>query len=129
METASRILIVDDELSLLKMLGMYLGRLGFAVTATASMEAARSALEASPSGFDVVVLDASMGGGSTEEFALRALAAHPRLCVLAASGYPVDMTAMERAAAGRVGFLHKPFTGEMLAAAIRRMLAAQKEEL
>jgi CheY-like chemotaxis protein len=48
---------------------------------------------------------------------------------LTASGYPVDITALEAAAPGRVAFLHKPFTPEMLAAAIRRMLAAQEENL
>ena len=38
-------------------------------------------------------------------------------------------TALQAAAPGRVAFLHKPFTPEMLAAAIRRMLAAQEESL
>ena len=55
------------------------------------------------------------------------LNASPFLRVLTSSGYPVDISALEAAAPGRVAFLHKPFTPEMLAATIRRMLAAQEE--
>jgi DNA-binding NtrC family response regulator len=70
-----------------------------------------------------------MPGITMEDLALRMLKADPRLCVLAASGYPVDMSAVEAAAPGRVAFLHKPFTPEMLAAAVRRMLAPQEEDV
>jgi DNA-binding NtrC family response regulator len=38
------------------------------------------------------------------------------------------MSALEAAAPGRVAFLHKPFTPDMLAAALRRILAAEKKE-
>jgi FixJ family two-component response regulator len=41
----------------------------------------------------------------------------------------VDMSALECEAPGRVDFLHKPFTPEMLASAVGRMLAAEKEGL
>ena len=57
------------------------------------------------------------------------LRANPSLCVVAASGYSMDTTAMEAAAPGRVAVLQKPFAPEMLAAAVRRMLAAQEETL
>jgi two-component system response regulator GlrR len=127
--SAFRILIVDDEPPLLKMMGMYLTRRGYSVTASGTTEAAWAELEAARFRFDVVVLDASMPGIGMEELAFRMLAANPRLCLLATSGYPVDMTAIENVAAGRACFLHKPFTGEMLGAAIRRMLAAQEESL
>ncbi len=127
--SAGRILVVDDEPALLKMMGMYLSRRGYTVTSANSTEAAWSEFEAAQFRFDLVVLDASMAGTSTCELALRMLAANPRLCVLTTSGYPVDMTAMEDIAAARAGFLHKPFTGEMLAAAIRRMLAPKEETL
>jgi DNA-binding NtrC family response regulator len=70
-----------------------------------------------------------MQGLSMTELATRMLKANASLRVLTASGYPVDITALEAAAPGRVEFLHKPFTPEMLAAAIRRMLAAQEESL
>src|SRR5437667_11665695 len=94
---AGRILLVDDEPALLKMMSMYLGRRGYGVTTADSTENAWSTVEASPSEFDVAVLDATMPGLSMQDLALRILAASPSLCVIAASGYPVDMTVMDSA--------------------------------
>lgn len=109
------------------MMSAYLGRLGHSVTTANTTERAWEEVKASPSEFIVAVLDATMIGLSMEELAARLLNANPKLCVLAASGYPVDMANLKAAAPGRVDFLHKPFTPEMLAAAVRRMLAAQEE--
>jgi FixJ family two-component response regulator len=57
------------------------------------------------------------------------LAADPRLCVIAASGYPVDITMLQTAAPGRVMFLHKPFSPEMLGRAVRRMIGTQEKDV
>jgi DNA-binding NtrC family response regulator len=124
-----RILIVDDEPPLLKIMSLYLTRLGFSVTTSSSTDKAWEVVKAAPSDVSVAVLDATMPGLRMQDLAMRILAANPSICVIAASGYPVEMSAMEAAAPGRVMFLHKPFTAEMLAAAVRRMLAAQEEEL
>ena len=121
-----RILIVDDEPSLLKMMSVYLTRLGFMVETALSAEKGMAILQASPDGFGVAVLDATMDGTSLDELALRMLESTPRLCVIAASGYPVDTSRLEAAAPGRVTFLHKPFAPEMLAATVRRMLATEE---
>jgi two-component system cell cycle sensor histidine kinase/response regulator CckA len=128
-DASGRILIVDDEPALLKMMSVYLRRLGYDVTMASATEEAWSEFEAAPASFAGAVLDATMAGLSMEDLALRILNANPSLFVIAASGYPLDMTALESAASGRVMFLHKPFVPEMLAQAVRRMLAAQKEKL
>src|ERR1039458_4767799 len=124
-----RVLVVDDETPLLRMLSLYLGRLGYSVTAAESTDAAWLLVEADPAAFAVAVLDGSMSGMSMDDLALRMLRANPALRVLAASGYPVDMTALSEAAPGRVDFLQKPFTPEMLATALRGLLGAQEEKL
>ena len=124
---ASQILIIDDEPSLLKMLTVYLRRLDYAVVAADSTEKAWAEVEAAPHAFALAVLDCTMTGIPMEELAARMLAADPRMCVIAASGYPVDISEMEAAARGRVAFLPKPFTPEMLAAAVRRMHGPQQE--
>jgi len=126
---ASRILIVDDEPSLLKMLSAYLRRLGYTVVAAGSTEKAWAEVEAAPHAFALAVLDATMSGLRMEDLAARMLAAHPRLCVIAASGYPVDIAALQAAAPGRVMFLHKPFSPRMLGAAVRRMIATQEADV
>src|ERR1035441_10035301 len=107
---ASRILIVDDEPTLLKMLAVYLRRLGYAVVTVGSTENAWAEVEAAPHAFALVVLDATLTGVPMLDLAARMLAADPRLCVIAASGYPVDMAVLEAAAPGRVMFLQKPFS-------------------
>jgi two-component system response regulator GlrR len=125
--STARILLVDDDPSLLKMMGVYLGRLGYSVTLANSTEQGWAEVEAAPSGYAIAVLDGSMPG--MEDLALKMLRANPSLCVVAASGYAMDTAAIEAAAPGRVAVLQKPFAPEMLAAAVRRMLAAQEENL
>jgi len=127
--TANRVLIVDDEPSLLKMMSLYLGRMGYSVVTAESTEKAWSEMEAGSGGFDVVVLDATMNGTPMEELAGRMLAADSNLRVIAASGYPVDITGLQAAAPGRVMFLHKPFSPPMLGNAVRRMIGAQETDL
>jgi DNA-binding NtrC family response regulator len=126
--SGARILIVDDEPSLLKMMRTYLERRGFSVSTSGTTAQASALFDTDPQGFSAAVLDASMEGLSMEELALKMLQANSQICVLAASGYPVDMKALEVAAPGRVAFLHKPFTPEMLAESVRRMLAPEEED-
>jgi DNA-binding NtrC family response regulator len=111
------------------MMNIYLSRLGYSVVTADTTEQAWEEAQAAPSGFTAAVLDASMQGLSMQELALRLLSANPSLRVIATSGYPVDMTAIEAAAPGRVTFLPKPFTPEMLVSAVRRVLAGQEEGL
>ena len=130
---AVRILLVDDEPSLLKVAGAYLNRLGYAVTPANTTEKAWAEMQAAVNGegggFAVAVLDATMSGLPMAELAERILQASETVRVITTSGYPVDIADLEEAAPGRVAFLHKPFTPEMLAAAVRRMLGAQEENV
>jgi DNA-binding NtrC family response regulator len=129
METVRRILIVDDEPQLLKMMSRYLERLGYTVTVSETTEEARRLVDAEPEGFAAAVLDSSMEGLTMEELALQILESNGSTRVLATSGYPVDVSGLKAAAPGRVVFLHKPFPPEALAATLRRMLGPEKEEI
>jgi DNA-binding NtrC family response regulator len=127
--TGKTILIVDDEPALLKMMGVYLTRKGFTVRTMDSTDRAWAAVQDATDGIAAAVLDASVAGLSAEDLALRLLAANSSMCVLVASGYPVDMGRVEAAGPGRVEFIHKPFTGEMLHGVLRRMIASQEEHV
>ena len=127
--TPGCILHVDDEPSLLRMMSVYLGRLGYVVITSSSTDEAWAKVEAAPSEFAVAILDASMPGMSMEDLASKMLQANPLLCVIVASGYPMEMTAVQAAGPGRVTFLHKPFSPEMLALAVRRIFATQEEDV
>ena len=99
------------------------------MVAAGSTEKAWAEVEAAPRGFALAVLDATMSGMGMEDLAARMLAADPRLRVIAASGYPVDIAALQAAAPGRVMFLHKPFSPAMLGSAVRRMIATQETDV
>jgi DNA-binding NtrC family response regulator len=121
-------LIVDDEPPLLKVMSLYLRRLGYSVTTLEHAEQAATLTDTDLESFAIAVLDATLDGIGMERLALEMLKANSALRVLAASGYPVDVSTLEAAAPGRVAFLLKPFTAEMLADCIRRMIAPHKEE-
>jgi DNA-binding NtrC family response regulator len=122
------ILIVDDEPPLLKVMSLYLRRLGYSVTTLQRAEQAAALTDADLQSFAMAVLDATLDGIGMERLALQMLKANTALRVLAASGYPVDVSTLEAAAPGRVAFLLKPFTAEMLEACVRRMIAPDKED-
>jgi DNA-binding NtrC family response regulator len=124
----TRILIADDEPPLLKMLSAYLRRLGYHVTTLESTDQVMALVPDEIQNFVVAVLDATMAGVPLETMAVEMLRANQQLRILAASGYPVDMRALEAAAPGRVAFLHKPFSPEMLASAVRRMIGEEEEK-
>ena len=129
MRSTAKILIVDDEPALLKMMGLYLKRVGYQVTAFDGSDRAWAEVEAAPGDFSAAVLDATLRGMSTEALALKLLAANPSLCVVVASGYPVDMSAMEAAGSGRVTFVQKPFTAEALVRTLRRFIGPEEKTL
>lgn len=126
-QVSEEILLVDDEGTLLKLMSVYLRRLGYEVTAANTVAKAWAHLKDGSERFAVVVLDAGMAENGIDDLALRLLAAHPHLRLVVNSGYPVDMSVLLQAAPGRVEFLHKPFSPDMLVGVVRRMRGAQKE--
>jgi two-component system, cell cycle sensor histidine kinase and response regulator CckA len=127
--TGRKILIVDDEPALLKMMGVYLTRMGYDVTTMDSTDRAWAEMRNEAGELAVAVLDASMRGLRTQDLALRLLAATPSVRVIVASGYPVDMTPFEAVGPGQVHFIQKPFTAKTLAGTLRRIIAAQEEDV
>jgi len=122
-DATERILIVDDDPSLLKLMSKFLQRAGYQVTSSRATEEAWSLLEAGQSKFDAAVLDGTLSGMSMPELAAKMLAANPALRVIAISGYPMDLSHLDAVAPGRVVFLPKPFTPQMLVSAVRRIRA------
>jgi len=127
--TGSRILVIDDEPALLRMISLYLGRHNYQVTVASTAAKARAELQASSGEFAMAVLDATLANTTLPELGDDILAASPRMRLLVVSGYPVDMSALQAAAPGRVDFLLKPFSPEMLAGAVRRMLGAEEKSV
>src|SRR5579864_8375995 len=87
---SARILVVDDEQQLLKVLTRYLTKLGYGVVSSSSTEDAWEHIQAAPESYALALVDVTMSGMSAEELMGRILRANPAIHVIASSGYPIS---------------------------------------
>jgi DNA-binding response OmpR family regulator len=114
-----RLLIVDDEPSLLDLLRRYLERLGFAVDVASTPEAALEQFEADSTKYDCVVTDLKLPGMSGEDMLERMRSLRPGLRALISSGSPHQPLSRGTA------FLQKPYLPAMLAEELERILGVR----
>jgi len=114
-----RILIVDDDAALLRLMRVYLSRLGYPVDTCQGSAEAWALVEADPSAHAVVVVDLNMPGMCGEELGRRILDANPAVRVVLMSGYPADLKMPRDPDLPRVDYLHKPFVPQELADVVR----------
>ena len=113
---AARLLIVDDEETLLNLLRRYLERQGFQVETCATAETALQLVSKEPGGFALVITDLTLKGMNGAELIEQIRRLQPGLPGLITSGYP------HVPAAKGVGFLQKPFLPRMLLDAVEQAL-------
>ncbi|MGO4879924.1 MAG: response regulator [Bryobacteraceae bacterium] len=113
-----RILIVDDDAALLKVMERYLARLGYRVDACRSAADAWERVEADPSAYVRALVDLNMPGVRGEELVRRILDANVSIRLVVVSGYPASGGGVFES--GRVIFLPKPFAPSELASALER---------
>jgi DNA-binding NtrC family response regulator len=116
-----RILVVDDDPQLVRLVARYLEHLGYEVVNTGGTAEGWELVEAEPEAFRLAIIDVTMARPAGEELAWRILTARPLMHVILTSGYPADLSRVEDAFPGRIRFLQKPFSGEMLAAAVKEI--------
>jgi CheY-like chemotaxis protein len=121
-ETAvSRILIVDDEASVRRMLRRLLSECGYQVVEAEDGAEALAIVTGGESPFDLVITDIKMPVMDGRELGRKLHAAVPKLPVLYVSAYSSDMTA--GVSAGRPSpFLRKPFEPEGLLRTVATLL-------
>jgi two-component system C4-dicarboxylate transport response regulator DctD len=115
--TAARLLIVDDEATLRDLLRRFLERAGYAVETFSNAEEALERFQAAPHTFALVVTDLTLPGMNGEELLQRMRGTTPGVRGLITSGYSY-VPRLEG-----VEFLQKPFLPQMLADAVKRVLA------
>ncbi len=123
----AKLLIVDDEQSLLTVMEQYLQRKGYDVVACRTGQEAWEAFRQQPQAFLLVLADITLPGMSGTEMLLHMLELNPKVAILICSGYPFDLAALPVAVRDQVGFLQKPFTPRMLAAAVEKLLATRHD--
>ena len=124
---SSKILVVDDEACILKMMELVLANAGYTVT-TASNP--REALDIYGNGanFDLVITDFKMPEMNGIELEGEVLRRDPTAKVLLISGYGGIDTALEALNKGAMDFLRKPFTPEALRDSVRSALERDRKQ-
>jgi two-component system, cell cycle sensor histidine kinase and response regulator CckA len=112
----ARILLVDDEASLLDLLRRYLERLGYQVDSFLKPEEALAHFETDPARYDLVLTDLSLPVMRGDEMLARMRQRSPKLRAIVSSGYPY------KSPVKRTKSLQKPFLPKMLAEQIEELL-------
>ena len=115
-----RILVVDDDDSLRRVLEVQLQQMGYRVNTAKNGEAALAQLRDSP--HDLILTDLRMPGVSGLDLLKNIRAAHPETVVIMLTAYGSVDTAVEAMRAGAYDYLTKPVHQEELALIIKRAL-------
>ena len=115
-----RILIVDDDPTLLRLLGILLREEGFEVVAAESGEQALVQLERKPA--DLVLSDLRMGGMDGLELFEAVRKRYPALPVIILTAHGTIPEAVDATRRGVFGFIPKPYEHRTLLAEVRRAL-------
>jgi two-component system response regulator GlrR len=117
----ARILVVDDDADLLRLLGMRLGAAGYRVDGVASAEAALDRLaEQRP---QLVISDVQLPGADGLALFDAIRARHPSLPVILLTAHGTIPDAVEATSRGVFTYLTKPFDGKALLDTVARALA------
>ncbi len=110
----ARVIVVDDEPSVLKVISKTLEFAGMRVTACQSGEEALNILRTSADDFDCLITDQTMPVMSGAELCQHAKRLRQDLPVILCSGYSVDLVLKEYQAQGISAVLQKPFRSNEL---------------
>ncbi|HEX7077652.1 MAG TPA: PAS domain S-box protein [Candidatus Eisenbacteria bacterium] len=119
---SERVLLVEDDRSLLTLGREILAELGYTVFTAASGNDALRVLEAEGGAIDILVTDVVMPEMGGRELAAWASVRSPRMRVLYVSGYTKDSTLLQGIHDLEVAFLEKPYSPLALARRVREVL-------
>ena len=117
-----RVLVVDDEEAIVRVMYTSLSNLGYSVTACTGSKDALEKFRLSPDGFDLVISDQAMPGMTGNQLAQEIRGIRDDLPIIICSGNNTAPSTEEGERAGVAMFLHKPVERRELAEAIRSLL-------
>ena len=116
MSGAKRVLVVEDNLSMLRTLATFLERAGFDVVAVAEFHRALELIEDEL--FDTLVTDLDLPGGTGLDLVLTANTLRPKMRSVLMTGYGCSAIRKRAGELSLLGFLEKPFDLDELVAAL-----------
>ncbi|MBF0235688.1 MAG: response regulator [Desulfamplus sp.] len=123
---AERILLVDDDESIVKMEKKMLERLGYEVFTRISSLDALEAFEASPDSYDLVITDMTMPKMTGEQLAKKLIVIKPEIPIVMCTGFSELIDKEKAEALGIKGFLMKPVVMSEMGQAVRNVLDEAK---
>jgi len=121
-----KILLVDDEETIISMERLMLERLGYHVTSRTSSIEALEAFRAAPDKFDLVITDMAMPNMPGNKLSAELIKIRPDIPVLLCTGFSETMSEEKAVSIGIKGFLWKPIIIKDLAKKIREVLDESK---
>ena len=115
------ILLVEDDLHILKTTAEWLTEVGFTVTSAATLSTAKDALDRAH--FDVVISDIRLEDGDGFTLLQEAQIVDAKIPVILFTGYGTVETAVEAMRIGAFDFLSKPLMDDELLSAIERAIS------
>lgn len=117
-----RILVVDDEQSMVDLTKKRVERLGYQVTAKTSSREALELFRSQPDAFNIVISDQTMPDLTGDKLAKKIMEIRPDIPIIICSGYSSKMDAEKANYIGISAFIMKPVDRVELAETIRRVL-------
>jgi PAS domain S-box-containing protein len=123
-----RILLVDDEASIVRLEKQMLERLGYQVEVRTSSIEALNAFGANPDNFDLVISDMTMPNLTGDELAKALISIKPGIPIIICTGFSEKFDSQQIEALGIKGFLMKPIIKSDMAKMVRNVLDMSKED-
>jgi PAS domain S-box-containing protein len=118
-----RILVVDDEEQIVRMIQQMLERLGYHVTARTSSIETLEAFRSAPDKFDLVITDMTMPNMTGVHLSQKLIEIRPDIPVIICTGFSERISEHKAKAMGIRGYVMKPVVRSELANKIREVLA------
>jgi PAS domain S-box-containing protein len=122
-----RILLLDDDDSIVHTLEQMLGRMGYHITAMTNSLEALETFETNPQRFDLVITDITMPKMTGDQFAQALISIRPDIPVILTTGFSDRLNQKEAEQLGIKAFLMKPVEREVLLKTVRNVLDEIKE--
>lgn len=124
---SERILYVDDEVSLAKLVQKMLSSTGYQVTSSSDSLEALELFRKSPQDFDLVITDMTMPGITGDRMAQAMIEIRSDIPIILCTGYNEHITESKTKELGIKAFILKPLDVRILTETARRVLDQRKE--